>query len=159
MPATPEIASVADRVTATAPRSQPVAVAAGVRVAVVLGAVLSMSIPPTVVVFMFPARSVAVPVTLWPCPSVVTVVGGAQVATPDVSSVQAKLTTTSLVLHPPRPAAGVRVPLMLGAVASRFTETEAAPVPAAFVAVQFSVAPVVSATIVVGPQPLLEVIA
>ena len=68
-----------------------------------------MFISETVAVVVLPALSVAVPVTLCPVPSVVSIVSPRQVAIPDVASSQVKSTVTSVLFHPFVFAGGVYV--------------------------------------------------
>jgi hypothetical protein len=79
----------------------------------------------TLAVAVFPARSVAVPVTSWLAPSVVTVTGADTEATPDKASVAAKLTVVSARLQPAALGAGVTVGVTSGGVLSRLSVTEA----------------------------------
>src|SRR5205823_4797678 len=104
-------------VTVTAPSKSPVATALGSATTepsvgaenVGCGAVLSM-LTMTVVEASLPARSTAVPVTFSPSPSAVSVTAGEQAATPLPTSLQVKLTVTSLLFHPAALGAGESVP-------------------------------------------------
>ena len=78
---------------------QPLALAAGVRLALAVGAVLSMLMPETVVLAVLPALSVTVPSTGWSAPSP-SVTGAVQAATPERASSQVKLTMTSALYQP-----------------------------------------------------------
>src|SRR5438552_15444864 len=99
------------------------------------GGVLSMLIPVTVAVALVPAWLTAVPGTVCPVPSAVTVVGLGQVAMPDCASAQVKVTVT-LLLFQPLPFAAVRTAVINGLVLSMLTVTVAVVVlPARSVAV------------------------
>src|SRR2546426_3635490 len=74
-----------------------------------------MLIPGTLVWAMLPARSVTVPVTLWPAPSP-NVVDGEQVATPESASLQVKLTVTLSLYQLLALGARSGAPLIVGAV-------------------------------------------
>ena len=67
---------------------------------------------------VFPARSVAVPVTVWFAPSVETVWSVGQIATPEPASSHAKRTVTGLLTQPFAFGGGLSAKLMLGAVRS-----------------------------------------
>ncbi len=54
----------------------------------------------TETVVLFPARSMALPETIWFNPSVVSVNGAEQEATPEVWSAQEKLSVTLELFHP-----------------------------------------------------------
>lgn len=111
----------------------------------------------TVALAVLPARSVALPVTDWPVPSVLTVASPVQVAMPETESEQEKLTETSVLFQPFALGAGVREPLMYGAVLSIFTVTEDELVkPDPFVAEQVTVVPVVSEVRVRLSHPVEE---
>jgi hypothetical protein len=95
--ATPERASVT--VPATVRAGEPrLAPSAGVATAIA-GGVLSR-LTSTLALDVFPARSVAVPVTTWRLPSAVSSIGGVQVAIPLRLSAQSKLTFTSRLCQP-----------------------------------------------------------
>ncbi len=68
-----------------------------------------------------PALSEQVPVTDWPAPSPVRVVGKVYVFTPDRGSVQTKLTVTVPLFQPLEFAPGEPEPVMLGGVVSMLT--------------------------------------
>ncbi len=87
-----------------------------------------MLMPLTVVLAELSALSVAVPVTDWFAAFAERVVGGLDVFTPDRASVGVNETVTSVLFHPLAFAAGVRVPMMPGAVLSSLTCTEPVPV-------------------------------
>src|SRR5450830_314937 len=107
-------------------------VLAGVALAKAMtGGVLSMLMPPTVVVLVLSALSVAVPLTDWLAPSIDSVVwsdagevpSATQLLMPEAPvpvSVQVNVTVTSE-LFQPAPFAGVREPMIVGLVASSFT--------------------------------------
>src|SRR5947207_59984 len=86
-----------------------------------LGAVLSMLMPLTVALALLPAMSVAVPVTLCPAPSAVSVTGGVSEAMPEVGSAAVKVTVTSVLFQPKAFAAGDREPVIIGGVSSTLT--------------------------------------
>lgn len=88
-----------------------------------LGAVLSR-LTVSVADAVLPARSAAVPLTSWFAPSVVTVIGAGQLATPEVLSTQVKLTVTSLWFQPARLGWGVIVGDNVGGVLSMLSVTE-----------------------------------
>src|SRR5439155_13505273 len=73
----------------------------------IVGAVLSMLIPETVVLVLLPALSVAVPVADWPAPAALRVTGLVQLAIPERTSEQRKLAVTSLLFQPLALAAGL----------------------------------------------------
>ena len=77
-----------------------------------------MLIPSTVAVEEFPARSVQLPSTDCPEPSIVSVLLGVREATPDRKSVQAKLAVTSTLFHPFAFASGDFEPERTGGVRS-----------------------------------------
>jgi hypothetical protein len=85
-----------------------------------LGGVLS-SFTVTAAVALFPALSTAVPCTLWPAVSVVTVTGPLQDPIPLIPSEQTKLIVGLELFHPAAFGAGVTVPTMLGGVLSNLT--------------------------------------
>ncbi len=68
----------------------------------------------TLAVAELPAWSVAVPETVWPSPSVVTVTGSGQVAMPLPVSLQRKVTVTSVLFQPAALGAGEAVAWMAG---------------------------------------------
>src|SRR2546428_2284154 len=82
------------------------------------GFVLSMLMPLTVALAVFPTLSVAVPGTDCPVPSPLSVTGGVQLAMPDPTSAHVKVTTTSVLFHPAPFAAGVRPAVIVGLVVS-----------------------------------------
>src|SRR4051794_21064534 len=92
---------------------QPLALAAALRVAVVVGAVRSMLIPLTVVLALLPARSMAVPLTDWLAPSLLKVTSPVTLARPDpgLASVASKWTVTGPLYQPSALAAVVGAPL------------------------------------------------
>src|SRR6266571_3960611 len=65
-----------------------------------VGGVLSMFSAADVVLAVFPALSVAEPLTVSLLPSVETVIGALQLPTPESASEQLKLTTTSVLFQP-----------------------------------------------------------
>src|SRR5207249_54953 len=117
--AIPERTSEQRKLAVTSLLFQPLALAAGLRLPLIAGPVLSMLIPETVALALLPALSVAVPVTLWLAPSALSVTSGGQLAIPESASAQVKCTVT----EPPsyQPAAlgeVVAAPLIVGAVLS-----------------------------------------
>jgi hypothetical protein len=96
---------------------QPAAFAAGEGVAVIVGGDLSRLMV-TEAVAVFPALSVAVPTTTWLAPSVATVAGPEQDATPLVLSEQAKVTVTLELFHPAALAAGAATAMIVGGTLS-----------------------------------------
>ena len=118
VPSTPESASLQTHCTATSPLYQPFAFAAGY-VGVMTGGVRSMFTSVTAARLLFPALSVAVPLTLWPAPSLLrTVDAGVQLAIPDSASAQLKVTVTGELFQPLEFAAGVRAPAIAGGMLS-----------------------------------------
>lgn len=118
---------------------QPAALAAGLAAEVMVGTVVSM-FTVSVAVALFPALSVPVPFTAWFAPWVVRVVGPEQVDTPEVASVQAKLTVTDDLFQPKLSATGVWLGVMVGSVLSRLMVTEVdAVLPALSVAVPVTI--------------------
>jgi hypothetical protein len=69
----------------------------------------------------FPATSTAVPAITWLEPSVLTVAGGVQVATPDRESAQENVTVTFELFQELEFAAGEALAAIVGAVLSIFT--------------------------------------
>jgi hypothetical protein len=116
--ATPESASAHAKLTVTAELFQPAAFGATDRDALMLGAVLSMLMPDTVALALLPALSVAVPVTDWFAPSIDSVVGALQLATPESASVHVKLTVTSVLFQPAALPAGSASPMIVGGTIS-----------------------------------------
>src|SRR3989449_7296387 len=80
-----------------------------------------MLIPETVVLALLPALSSAVPLADWAAPSALRVIGLVQLAIPERRSEQRKLAVTSLLFQPLALAAGLRLPLIVGAVLSMLT--------------------------------------
>src|SRR5207253_353450 len=74
-----------------------------------------------------PALSTQLPVTDWPAPSVLRVVGASELATPERASLQVKLTVTAVLFQPAALAAGDRLPLIDGAVRSMSMAETVAP--------------------------------
>src|SRR5437763_6109024 len=77
-----------------------------------------MLMPLTVAEAVLPALSLAVPVTDCAAPSLVRIVGPAQLATAESASAQVKLTVTSLLFQPAAFAAGDAAPVIVGGVLS-----------------------------------------
>ena len=67
---------------------------------------------------LFPALSVAVPLTTWPAPSVVTLIGAGQDAIPDSASEQANKTVGGADHQPAAFAAGATEAVIVGGVVS-----------------------------------------
>src|SRR2546423_1760994 len=95
----PDKASPPAKLTVTFVLFQPFAFGYGDAVARDTGGVLS-KLMAIWAVTVFPALSVAVPATMWFAPSVLTVTGEGQLATPLVLSKHVKLTTTFALYHP-----------------------------------------------------------
>src|SRR4051794_33904044 len=110
-PAMPDSASEQVQWIVTGPSYQPAPFGAVVGVPVNNGAVLSTLMSATVAVAVFPAVSIAVPVTDWPAPSS-TETGAVQPATaiPEPESVHVNDTVTSVLFQPAVFAAGVWAP-------------------------------------------------
>src|SRR5688500_12133152 len=88
---TPEMASAHVNVTVTSPLFQPAVFGGGDTTAVIVGrawSMLTMTLPSAV----FPARSIAAPLTIWLPPPAESVIGGAHEAIPEPSSAQANVT-------------------------------------------------------------------
>ncbi|WP_436496772.1 hypothetical protein [Actinokineospora sp. HUAS TT18] len=92
-------------------------------VALVIGAVLSMSTSDSVALPVLPALSSPVPVADWSAPSPWSTTGAGQVSTPDNGSAQAKDTLTSWLVQVPGTYGVVAV--TVGAVLSMLTATDA----------------------------------
>src|SRR5688500_6506074 len=92
--AMPDRASLQLKEVVTVALFQPAALASGLRLALMLGAVLSMLSPALVALAVLPALSLASPLRLWSRPSVLTRAGGEQVSTPERASPQLQLTVT-----------------------------------------------------------------
>jgi hypothetical protein len=118
--ANPERPSVQAKLTVTFVLFQPNEFAAGVRLPVILGPVLSMLIPVLVTGSLtFPATSVQVPGPAdCPAPSVVNVIAAVQVAMPDKPSVPLKVTVTFVLFQPAAFGAGDCAADAVGAVLS-----------------------------------------
>src|SRR5262245_61605979 len=114
----PERASKGLKCTVTLPLYQPAALGLVVAAALRVGLVKSMLMPETVVPALLPATSVAVPLTDWPAPSPLSVVGPETPARPERASLALKLTVTGPLFQPKPLAAGARAPLIDGGVAS-----------------------------------------
>src|SRR5205814_9664179 len=117
---TPERLSAQAKLTITSSLYQPLALAARSGAAPIVGAVLSM-LTNAGSEALLPALSSAVPSTVKAMPSVVLVCGPVQLATPERSSPQVKLTTTSVLFQPLALAAGAWTWLMVGEVRSILT--------------------------------------
>src|SRR4051794_32726819 len=106
---------------------------------------------------LFPAASVAVPLTVCGCALSPSVTGAVQLTTPEVESAQEKVTVGAVTYQPPAPSgvAGMTVCVIAGATVSRLTVIErSARRPAPFVEAQVNVVPLVSVVTVVAPQPV-----
>src|SRR5262249_46216486 len=119
---TPDRPSCAANVTVTAVLCQSASFGGGSTEATTVGGVLSM-FSVTLADALLPARSVAVPLTTCPAPSAVTVTGCGQLAMPDPSSLQVKVTVTSVLFQPAALGGGAALALMLGGVVSALTNT------------------------------------
>ena len=122
-----------------------------------VGAVSSILIGVTVAEPTLPALSVQEPDTDWLAPCVLTVVGGEQLAMPEVESIPVKVTVTEELFHPYVSGIGASVPPTTGGVVSRLIVTDCDAEPPAPVAEHVNVCPVVSVLTVAGPQPLVDV--
>src|SRR2546429_9670225 len=80
-----------------------------------VGATVSMLMPPTVALAVLPALSLALPLTDCAAPSPLSVVGAGHEATPDKLSRQSKLAVTATLFQPPALAAGARMLIIPGA--------------------------------------------
>jgi hypothetical protein len=114
-------------VTVTFELFHPAAFGGGAATAVMVGPVFERLMV-TVFVAVFPATSVAVPVICCPAPSVVTLTGGLQLATPDPLSLQVKVTVTLLEFQLLALGGGLRVAVIIGGVTSIFTVSVVDPV-------------------------------
>ena len=124
---TPESASLAVQWIVTSPLYQPAAFGASVAAPERSGSVRSMLISSTILLFLLPALSVAVPVMLWASPSAVSVLSPTQpptALTPVSASSQAKATETGPWFQPNAFAAGVRVLSIDGSRSSILTSIE-----------------------------------
>ncbi len=74
---------------------------------------------------MLPATSVPVPDTVWLTPAVEITTGGGHSATPESASIQANVTVTVLDSHPFAFGAGETLTVIVGAVLSMLSVTEA----------------------------------
>src|SRR6266545_2754296 len=111
----PDSASEQLKLTVTAAAYQPFALGARSATASIVGSVSSMETVAGSVAWL-PALSTAVPGTGWSLPSVVTVCGPVQLATPDWVSEQVKVTVTAPLFQPLALAVGARSWLMVGGV-------------------------------------------
>src|SRR5262249_3018253 len=93
--ATPDRLSAQVKVTLTSVLFHPAAFGDGVALILIEGGVSSMLML-SVTDAVLPATSVAVPVTAWLAPWVLSVTGEGQVATPESASAQLKLTATEV---------------------------------------------------------------
>jgi hypothetical protein len=117
---TPAPASSHVNDTVTSVLFQPAAFADGDAVAVIVGARVSR-LTVTEVVAVLPARSRAVPLTLWFAPSVDTMVSGGQYSTPDPASPHANVTVTSFLFQPAAFGGDDTNAVMVGGVLSMLT--------------------------------------
>src|SRR5439155_40419 len=98
-----------------------------------------------------PATSTAVPVTTWPAPSVLTVMGSGHRAMPLPPSVHVKLTLTSLLFQPAAFADGLTTALIVGRLLSMLSVTDTvAWLPALSTAVPLTTCPAPSVLTVTG---------
>ena len=93
--------------------------------ALIVGGVRSM-FTVAVALALLPALSVALPVTNWPPPWLVSIVGPLQLATPEVASEQVKLTVTGVLFQPLPLERGTRPEVIDGSVLSILTAGERA---------------------------------
>src|SRR5436190_2584473 len=102
-----------------------------------------------------PATSTAAPLITCPAPSVVTVTGAGQRATPLVASVHVKVTVAFPLFHPAPFAAGLTATSTPGGVLSMLSVTEAVDwLPATSTDVPLTTCPAPSAVTVTGPGQL-----
>ena len=95
----PERPSAQVKLTVPSVLSQPFAFGVGLMEALTVGAVLS-TFSVRLVEAVLPARSAAVPLMACCAPSLLTVRGPGQLATPQAASVQVKLTVTAVLCQP-----------------------------------------------------------
>src|SRR5207249_6525722 len=113
--AIPEGGAAQVKCTVAAPPSyQPAALGEVVAAPLIVGAVLSMLIPETVVLALLPALSVAVPLDDWPLPSA-SVASAAQLWIPESVSAQLKCTVASPLYQPAAAGEVVAAPPLVGA--------------------------------------------
>src|SRR5207244_376882 len=105
-------------VTVTFVLFQPLALAGTLRVAVSVGAVLSMLIPASVTETELPARSVATSVALRLTPSAVSAIGDVTAPMPDRASAALNVTVTSVLYQPFALGGPLRAAVSVGAVLS-----------------------------------------
>src|SRR3989442_21364 len=105
--------SVQVKLTRTSVLFQPAAFGCGLTTALTPGRLLSM-LSVTDTLAWFPATSTAVPLTTCPAPSVLTVTGSGQRATPLMASVHVKLTLTSVLFQPVALAVGLTDAMIIG---------------------------------------------
>src|SRR5207253_2980946 len=105
--AIPERTSEQRKLAVTSLLFQPLALAAGLRLPLIAGPVLSMLIPETVALALLPALSVAVAVARGVAPSALRVTSGGQLSIPERTSAQGKCAVTEPPSQPP--AAGAEV--------------------------------------------------
>ena len=113
---------------------QPAAFAGGAALALSNGGVRSI-LTVTGSCAVLPARSVAVPVTTWFAPSVLTGIGPEQLATPEPVAEQVNVTMTGVLFHPAALGDGAMLAVIMGGARSMLivSATEAV-LPAASVA-------------------------
>src|SRR4030042_34860 len=92
--------------------------------AVIVGGVLSM-LTVAEAVAIFPAKSVASPLTFCSAPSVVTITGSVTASTPDRLSEALKVTVTSVLFQPLALGSGEAEAVIVGGVLSMLTVAEA----------------------------------
>src|SRR5260221_10575701 len=127
---TPERPSKHVKVNVTSVLFQPAALGAVLDAAEMNGAVPSMFIV-TLALAVLPALSTAWPVITCAAPSVPTVTGAGQMATPEVASLQAKATVTAELFHLAAFAAGLATAVITGGAFLKPKKTLAIPPPRA----------------------------
>src|SRR3989442_12781307 len=143
-------ASVHVKLTRTSVLFQPAAFGGGVTIALIPGRLLSM-LSVTDAVAWLPATSMAVPLTTWPAPSLLTVTGSGQRAMPLPPSAHAKLTRTSVLFQPAVFGNGLTTALIVGRLLSMLSVTEAVEaLPATSTAVPLTTWPAPSVLTVTG---------
>ena len=142
--------SVHVKLTRTSVLFHPAAFGGGLTTALIPGRLLSM-LSVTDAAAWLPATSTAVPVTTWPAPSVLTVMGSGHRAMPLPPSVHVKLTLTSLLFQPAAFADGLTTALIVGRLLSMLSVTDTvAWLPALSTAVPLTTCPALSVLTVTG---------
>lgn len=112
------------KLTVTLVLFQPAELGPGEGTAMMVGGVFEM-FSVICAVAELPATSVAVPFTTWPEPAVEITCGAVQEEIPESASAQRNVTVTEDVFHPAAFGAGDALAVMVGAVLSMFTDTDA----------------------------------